>query len=295
VVVSVVDNNCIDREVHKFKPTHVFIEALWVVPSKFHVLLKLHPKIKWFVRVHSKIPFIANEGVAIEWLREYDKISKHHTNFYISANNFDIVETFNHAYNIKVEYYPNIYYPPDYGHKAKTHFNTKVLDIGCFGAIRPMKNQLAQAMAAMAFGNNHKKKVRFHINSNRVEQRGDPVLKNLEQAFKNTPHELVKHPWVSHKEFVDLVRKMDMGMQVSLSETFNIVAADFVWNNIPVIGSNEISWLAFLYKTEPTGIHKLMHHLCIAYHGIKWNLQSINLDKLIAYNEGATNVWLDSI
>ena len=43
-VVEVVDNNCIDREVHKFRPTHVIIEALWVVPEKFSVLSKLHPK-----------------------------------------------------------------------------------------------------------------------------------------------------------------------------------------------------------------------------------------------------------
>src|SRR5574339_131410 len=75
-VVSVVDNSDIDREVHKFKPTHVFIEALWVVPSKFEELIPLHPKIKWFVRIHSKVPFLANEGMAMHWLREYHDLSK---------------------------------------------------------------------------------------------------------------------------------------------------------------------------------------------------------------------------
>ena len=64
-VVPVVDNSDIDREVHKFKPTHVFIEALWVVPSKFEELIPLHPKKKWFVRIHSKVPFLANEGMAM--------------------------------------------------------------------------------------------------------------------------------------------------------------------------------------------------------------------------------------
>ena len=57
-LVVVADNNCIDREVTQYKPTHVIIEALWVVPQKFTVLQKLHPNVKWIIRVHSEIPFI---------------------------------------------------------------------------------------------------------------------------------------------------------------------------------------------------------------------------------------------
>ena len=38
--ITVTDNNDIDREVSVYKPTHVFIEALWVVPEKFHILIK---------------------------------------------------------------------------------------------------------------------------------------------------------------------------------------------------------------------------------------------------------------
>lgn len=45
-VVVVIDNNCIDKEVTAFKPTHAIIEGLWVVPEKFDVLKKLHPTIK---------------------------------------------------------------------------------------------------------------------------------------------------------------------------------------------------------------------------------------------------------
>jgi hypothetical protein len=70
-LVHVIDNNCIDREITKYKPTHVVIEALWVVPDKFHVLRKLHPDVKWIVRIHSEIPFLANEGMAMEWFYRY--------------------------------------------------------------------------------------------------------------------------------------------------------------------------------------------------------------------------------
>src|SRR5688500_11649943 len=63
-LVVVIDNNDIDREVTAFRPTHVIIEALWVVPSKFQILKKLHPSVKWIVRLHSEAPFLANEGIA---------------------------------------------------------------------------------------------------------------------------------------------------------------------------------------------------------------------------------------
>src|ERR1035437_6255076 len=53
-VASVVDNNRIDAEVYKYKPTHVIIEALWVVPEKMNVLLPKYPNINWIVRIHSK-------------------------------------------------------------------------------------------------------------------------------------------------------------------------------------------------------------------------------------------------
>ena len=70
-LVHVVDNNCIDREVTLYNPTHVIIEALWVAPEKFKVLTKLHPKVKWVIRLHNEIPFLANEGIAMDWIYKY--------------------------------------------------------------------------------------------------------------------------------------------------------------------------------------------------------------------------------
>lgn len=294
-VVPVTDNNCIDAEVTKHKPTHVFIEALWVVPNKFKELIPLHPKVEWYVRIHSKIPFIANEGVAIEWLREYDELSKKYKTLHLSANNPEPIEASRLTYGIKMFYHPNIYCPPVYPNLTDSKQHKTHIDIGCFGAIRPMKNQLLQAMAAISFGNQIKKTIRFHINGDRVEQKGDPVLKNLENAFKNTKYELIKHPWLEHEEFIKLVKKMDLGMQVSFSETFNIVAADFVWNDIPVVGSNEVDWLSFVYKADPNSIYNIINKLSVSWYGKSVNLQRLNKWKLNEYNCESTIVWVNSL
>ena len=295
-VISVTDNNDIDREVTRFNPTHVFIEALWVVPSKFNILMKLHPKVEWYVRIHSKVPFLAHEGMAIEWMREYSEISRRHHKLHLTSNSMETVKDFEKAYRIKIFYYPNIYCPTHYTEYSPTECSgNNIINIGCFGAVRPMKNQLIQALAAISFANKTGLWLRFHINGDRIEQKGNGVFKNLENAFKDSKHELVKHPWMNHEPFIHLIKRMDVGMQVSMSESFNIVAADFVWNNIPVIGSSEISWLSFLYKADPNSIDDMIKKLYLSVYGKQINLQRWNLCKLQNYNKKATKIWLNTI
>ena len=64
--------------------------------------------------------------------------------------------------------------------------NKSTIDIGAYGAIRPLKNQLLQALAAIKFAESIGKTLRFHINITRIENNGDPVLKNLRNLFSNS-------------------------------------------------------------------------------------------------------------
>ncbi len=125
------------------------------------------------------------------------------------------------------------------------------------GSLRPMKNQLTQAIAAIKYADSKGKKLNFHINGTRKEQLGENVLKNLEALFKDSKHSLVKHDWLNHKDFIDLILTMDCGLQVSLSETYNIVTADFVSNSIPVVCSNEIPFVAKVCKVSTKDIDEI--------------------------------------
>lgn len=295
-VVSVIDNNCIDKEVHLYKPTHVFIEALWVVPEKFRVLIPLHPNVQWFVRLHSNTPFLANEGMALQWISGYDAIQKEFDALRLAPNSFKLVKDLKDARGINAVYAPNIYKPDacvaiPYT-KIPIDHGTDILNVGCFGAIRPMKNHLLQAMASMTFANKINKKLHFHING-RCEQNGENVHKNLIHLFDGTQHKLVGHPWVEHQEFKGLVGEMDLGIQVSFSETFNIVAADMVSANVPVVGSKEIHWLSTLFKADPTDIRDIVLSLYLAYYGRTVKLQWFNKLGLDLYNYKATKAWME--
>lgn len=258
------DANQIDREIYLFRPDICIIEAIWVPPYKMKELSKLWPKVSFVIRVHSKIPFLANEGIAIEWIKDYNKTK----NTIVSFNNYQTNRDF---INIGVDsvYLPNLYpqlskfsYFKYFLSSVKEKFckwfgcteNKTIINIGCFGAIRPLKNQLSQAFAAISYADKHNKILHFHINGTRVEQRGESVLKNLRELFKDTKHELVEHKWMDHHDFLHVVKKMDMGLQVSYTESFNIVTADFVHCEKPIIVGYDTEWIANCSKANPNDI-----------------------------------------
>lgn len=294
-VVSVNDANGIDREVYLYKPTHVVIHAIWVTVEKMTVLLSKYPKIQWQVRIHSKIPFLSHEGQAVDWIRKYEQWCGPFHNFELSCNNPATKTAFEESVGIEFLYLPNVY-QPDYAAEEAEKCGDDILDIGCFGAIRPFKNQLMQAMAAMAFGNEVGRRIRFHINSDRTEQTGESVLKNLRALFAGTKHILAEHPWMNHKDFLKLVSGMDFGMQVSLSETFNIVAADFVYSKVPVVSSAEIEWMPESMHAEPHSIEDIVAKLKRLYHlkriGMGWVIPNTASRRLRLFNCMAGRMWL---
>jgi glycosyltransferase involved in cell wall biosynthesis len=242
------DDNVIDKAVKAYNPTHVILEAFWVRPAKIDVLRPLHPYVTWIVRDHSETPFLANEGLAFSWVAGYlSRGVEIACNAPRALTDMQAIGT-SYGYPNLISYAPN-YYPV---HTPK-NFSTLVpkppraddtIKIGCFGAIRPLKNQAAQAIAALRFAEVLGKKLEFHINSARTEQGGNPVLKNLQAMFANSPRAtLVELPWVDHETFLETVAQMDIVMQVSFTETFNIVSADAVACSVPVVASSEVSWL----------------------------------------------------
>jgi len=299
-LVVVIDNNDIDREVTEFKPTHVVIEGLWVVPEKFDILKQLHPTVNWIIRIHSNTPFLANEGVAFDWISKYSTKSKMLVATNAKQMNNELKLYVKGLYSLtpqkeenKIINLPN-YYPEIFQAAKKINSNSSHIDIGCFGAIRPLKNHMAQAIAAVKFANNINKKLRFHINVGRIEQNGLSVYNNLKAFFNNLKsqgHELVEHPWMARNEFLQLCRSMDIGMQVSFSETFNIVAADFISQGVPVVSTNEIPWISSIYTASPTSTDDIAKILKRTYIQYSLNIY-LNRSYLLSYVKKSKNIWL---
>lgn len=305
-VVQVVDNNAIDREVHRFQPNLVIIEALWVIPEKFVVLTKLHPDVKWVVRLHSNTPFIANEGSAIEWLIQYldYKMVDIHANApeMFESLKFFLKEKYKTSLDLqgevidvdaRVKFLPN-FYPVDWSIKRDHRPDPKCINIGLFGAARPMKNALLQAISAMRFADSIDKVLRLHINTGRTENNGAGTLKNVRSLFsRQSTHVLVEHPWMPHAEFLEVVKQMDVCMQVSFSETQNIVTADAVNQNVPIVVSSEINWASRLSWAHPTDPDSIVSRLRLVLLADRLGLQMLNKLGLDWYSEKSEIMWLD--
>lgn len=289
-LVQVIDNNDIDREVHRFRPDTVVIEALWVVPAKFDILKRLYPKIDWLVRIHSNVPFLANEGIAIDWIKQYlAKGVKVAVNQDRAYSDLRAVTEAAHLPIKDLLYLPN-YYPKV--EKLKfTQGSSKSVHIGCFGAIRPMKNQLLQAISAIRYADHARKVLFFYINSGRIEQ-GDAALSNLEALFKNTRHHLIQFGWMPHDRFLHAIRHLDLGMQVSLSETFSIVAADLVFEGVPIIVSPEVEWASGISKVNPTDGTEITRAIKkqLTFRRLNVRLNRKNLNK---YSSESRKTWLN--
>jgi hypothetical protein len=291
-----IDNNCIDGLVTRYKPKIVVIEALWVVPEKFQILTKLHPDVKWIVRLHSEIPFLANEGIALQWVFDYLKYAK----VFVAANSNVIYEELKHyVCSCKKEYRNKILFLPNYyslkNNKKKTYKDSEFINISCFGAIRPLKNHLIQAVAALKFADNIGKKLNFHVNAGRLEMNGDPIFKNLQSFFSNLKekgHRLVINEWKNYEEFLTLCGEMDIGMQCSFSETFNIVAADHIKMGVPVVVSGEIPWACSLFIANPVDSNDICAKLDRALTHQKVNIY-FNKRNITKYNTETENHWLE--
>jgi len=299
-LVVVTDNNDVDREITLYKPTHVIIEALWVVPTKFAVLQKLHPAVTWIIRLHSETPFLAGEGMAFDWIGDYSKFKNivigvnaprmlRETRLYLQHKN----QWSSKLTKQKVVYLPN-YYPQEYQHKKFNRIKDTV-DIGCFGAVRPLKNHMIQVLAAVDFANQIGKKLRFHVNAGRIEMQGGPVLANLKGFFQQIAgqgHELINHQWCPREDFLKICAEMDIGLQVSFSETFNIVGADIVSQGVPLVSSREIPWASKWFSADPTDSQDITKTLRETYSFPQLNTK-LNQYLLTKYTNKTEKIWVN--
>lgn len=291
-VCEVLDNDFIDRQVTEMRPDIVVIEALWVVPEKFDILKKLHPRVKWFVHLHSHMPFIATEGIAMGWIHGYLKRGVD-----MIANSRESYEALQAIVQREhLSYLPNVYIREQHSVKRNLVKDGEI-NVACFGAVRPLKNQLLQALAAIQFAKERGLFLRFHINGTRTETGGEPVLKSIRQLFEGLAPDvglLEEHHWMEPDHFLhELRKKIDIGLQVSLTETFNIVGADYVSAGLPTVFSKEVAWAGRFSKAIDNSVpdivskmHRAMSTRCL----VGWNQRF-----LLNFSAQAQDMWFEFV
>ena len=241
------------------------------------------------VRLHCELPFLAQiskgDGMSMETLT----IARQSKNVTMAAQSRKMARDMSSLLGREVLHLPSTY--------AANPSITKrpggcgyYDDVGCFGAVRLLKNHLAQAVAAIRFSKERNKKLRFHINGEQYTPDGAPVLAALKVLFAATPEtELVLHPWMPHEEFLKLLTKMTIGLQVSLTEASNVVTKDMKSVGLPIVVSREIknvSEQSIAYPTDTAMITERMHY-AMAHP----ELVEVNRRHLAEYNAAFMPLW----
>lgn len=265
--------------ISRYKPRKVVFESIWVTEEGIQSIQSKHPNCQVCVHIHSNIPFLTAEANAFQWMMIYKKLGV--TVIWNSLYSYNAMKN-----TVSSLYLPNIY-------KQKYHEANKIedefLDVACHGSLRPMKNQVMQAIAAIDYAKDVGKKLRFHMNLCRSEG-GDDIKSSLKGLFSLHPgHQIVESPWLEHDKYVESLAKMDIGLQVSMSETFNIVAADYVAAGIPMVVSSEVNWAPQACYAKPSSSADIVAQMDYA---IRQKPIEICRMMLESYSEDAADSWM---
>lgn len=283
-VVGCIDTNDFVKKMQIHNPKIAIIEALWIKSETLNQLKIKFKNTKFYIHLHSNLCFLSIEPYAMTMINQYMR-----DGYGIIFNNINSYNSFKKFENIY--YLPNIY--DKHFHEIKIK-ESEVLDVGCFGSVRPMKNHVMQAAASVMFAEKINKRLRFHVNLTRDEDNGESVKRNLAAFFQiHNNHELVSQSWKSQHDFIESIKQMDISLQVSMSETYNIVCADTVAAGVPLVTSHEVEWVqdvSYAKHSDPEDICSKMELV------IKSPLLiNINRHNLNVFNDFAKKKWSEFI
>lgn len=230
--------------VKKHKPTAIVFEGFKPTEQMIRAV-RVTSKAGIYIRIHSNIPFLTQERGFFAFLDVYRRLGA--TVIYNDDRAFEALKDY-----CPSKYLPNIYNVSFLEPIKRPERDT--LDVASFGSIRPLKNQVTQALAAILLANKLEKKLQFHVNLDRCEG-GQKEAAAIHQLFSMAlGHRLVSVPWMEHGAFLTYMnRHIDLGLQVSLTESFNITSADYTAAGIPMVVSNEVRWAPNDTKVQDNG------------------------------------------
>jgi hypothetical protein len=235
------------NETHPHPLTHVVISAPWLSAHDLKSLVSTFRSIKFAVLSHSNVGFLQADPNGVWLLRKYLEIAKDHHNLLIGGNSYKFVEWLRAAYgDEKAVLLPNLY-STKWCREPK-HWEGGTLRIGAFGAMRPYKNFMTAAGATVILQRQLNVPIEFHM-SGGGEDTGQ-ILPAIEQIFGDTDVKLMMHPWQYWDDFIKLIGEMDILMQPSYTESFNMVTADGIRMGVPSVVSTAINWAPESWKAD---------------------------------------------
>jgi glycosyltransferase involved in cell wall biosynthesis len=281
-----------DREAatlaHHVPITHVVSSAPWIPTAELSLMASKYPDVEFTVLSHSNVGFLQADPRAISLLREGADLERALPNFHVAANSKALRNWWQAAYQTPMLLLPNMY--PFEGIRRKPGWSGGKLRIGCFCAIRPYKNVLTAAAAALEVGVRLRASdMEFWISGGRNEG-GGTIAEAIHQMYVNVPRaRVVLNHWESWPQFLGTVGSMDLLIQPSYTETFNMVTADGIARGVPSVVGEAIAWAPQNWMAATDSACDLADRAVALLHDPRAIEQGA--EALIASNEAALREW----
>ncbi|HEU4405701.1 MAG TPA: hypothetical protein VFS43_10455 [Polyangiaceae bacterium] len=123
--------------------------------------------------------------------------------------------------------------------------------VGSFGAMRLLKSHTTSAAAALLAARALGRELAFWVSVDGNDDGGMSVVDALRAMFAGLPWAtLVEQPWQDWPAFRRTVSHMDLCLQLSHTETFDLTTADAVAEGVPCVVSPAIEWAPNAWKVD---------------------------------------------
>jgi len=223
--------------------THVVISAAWLPVLDLGKCVIRYPQIEFVVNIHSNVGFLQADANGVRLLASYVHLQKELLNFRVSGNSQEFVDWLTEVYSVEALYLPNLYDLNSTVMQNRPLYNGGTVRIGAFGACRALKNFLTAAAAACAIAKELRVPVDFVMNGGRPDG-GSSIERAIESLIASQPNVTLKIlNWQAWPDFLDIIEGLHLMMQVSYTESFNIVTADGIAKGVPSVVSSAIPWV----------------------------------------------------
>jgi glycosyltransferase involved in cell wall biosynthesis len=277
------------KEEHGVPLTSVVISAPWLTPYDLTQLLYHFPYIHFTILSHSNVGFLQADFEGVRNIRAYIELTKEFTNLSVGGNSERYVEWLQKTFHKSAVLLPNLYPLTRELMKPVKFFElSDTIRIGAFGAVRPQKNFMTAAAAAIQIQRAFEVPVEFHMSTG-GEEDGNLTNLAIEQMLENSGVTLIRHPWRYWDDFIQQVGLMDLLIQVSYTESFNMITADGINAGVPSVVSPAISWAPVLWTADPDDANDVARvGINLLVHG---PTRELGIGALKAHNKWALSIW----
>jgi hypothetical protein len=236
----------------KDKPVEqVIISAPWIPTAELQDLANQFSETNFAVVCHSNVGFLQADPNGVKLVRETLELEMATHNVRLGGNSRRFCDWIESTFGGHCYFLPNLYFLDGQPNRQRSFCGGGTLRIGVFGAVRPLKNLMSSAGAALEISRRLRVPLELWISGGRAEGGGETVLAAVKQMLAGLPNvELKMNGWQSWPNFRKTVAHMHLLLQPSYTESFNMVTADGTAEGVASVVSEAIDWAPDDWKAD---------------------------------------------